>query len=162
MSLKSYIEALEKYAGALEIGYNTGDLPENIVEITEAVTLAKDTLVTTGDIKLSEVEISEIERLNNDPSIKKLCADWREFADRLDRMYLVAVINRDLADERMSILRQVRYLLDKEITGAPAVRLLLESLGNIEPDERAIRAAELFSKGFRRRGQTITEMTPND
>lgn len=120
MSLKSYIEALEAYARALEIGYNTGDLPENIVEITEAVTLAKETLTKSGDIQLSEAEVGEVEKLTNDPSIKKLCADWREFSDRLGRMYLAAIINRDSADDRWTIIREVRYLLDKEGAGAPS------------------------------------------
>jgi len=99
MSLKSYIEALEAYAKALETGYNTGDLPENIVEITEAVTLAKETLTRSGNIQLTKAEVNEIRVANDDnPAIKKLCADWNEFDDRLDRMYLVAMINRDLAN----------------------------------------------------------------
>ena len=77
---QSYVKALEAYVRALEIGYNTGDVPENIVEITEAVTLAKDSPVNHAVTQLIEkchaMNATQIAELEN----KFRCMELTELA----------------------------------------------------------------------------------
>ena len=52
----------------------------------------------TKDIKLGREEVQEIQSGDYPEQIKKLCADWFEFADRNEKLYLAASINYELAE----------------------------------------------------------------
>ena len=150
MSLHDYIEALESYVRALEIGYNTGDLPENIVQITEAVTLAKETLTRREAlINFTQCHVEQIRDSTSDKSIKDLCSDWLSLADRLDRVALVCEMNAMSADHRLSWIKIIKWLLDNE--SAPVIGLYLEGIlkGTQPISEKEIQQAKLFLRLLR-------------
>jgi len=51
-----------------------------------------------NNIKLVREEVREIQSGDYPEQIKKLCADWFEFADRNEKLYLAASINYELAE----------------------------------------------------------------
>lgn len=157
MSLHDYIEALESYAKALETGYNTGDLPENIVQITEAVTLAKETLIRRAAlINFSQQQVERIRDNANDEAIKDLCSDWLLLADRLDRVGLVCEMNAISADHRLSWIKIIKYLLDTE--SSPVIGLFLEGIlkGTQPINEKEIEQTRLFLRLLRKAPDTYT------